>query len=446
MPVKIAIVGKPNVGKSTLFNYFVNKKLALALNVKGLTRDRQTAKASLFDFEFEITDTAGFENEHKLSAQIKEQIMYAVAEADILFFVVDGREGITSYDLELSRLLLKNAKNVICLVNKCEGNTALYLDKGGIYKLGFKDICYVSAEHNLGFADLYEKVIELKNKLNITVEEEPSEKPIKIAVIGKPNAGKSTFINSLLGQDRVLASDLAGTTRDAIKIRTKIEDKFIEIVDTAGIRKKSQIRDEVEQLAVSEAFRAVRLAEIVIYLIDATSSKFIKQDLALIKHAFNEGRVVIVALNKWDVMKDSGEFSLTELQKSINLELDVVSDYPVCKMSALRRKDTVSVLKQALKLYEKWNRRVKSAELNREFAHIVSKHQPKLHKGKAVRLKYITQGKTRPPTFYINCNMTDGVTDDYLRYVRKQLQSVFDLDHIAIRINLTKSKNPYVNK
>lgn len=444
MAVKIAIIGKPNVGKSTLFNYFCRKKIALVADQPGLTRDSKSNYASLFDLNFEIIDTAGFENKNeKLSKLINKQIEHAVLEADIIFFVTEAKSGITAYDIDFARIINKKNKDVICLVNKCEGNYLANFAKGDLYKLGFKHNCFVSAEHNLGFNELYEILTKEFKQHDFFAEHEASEKAVKIAIIGRPNVGKSTFLNNIVGDDRVIVADQAGVTRDATKIRYKHKNRDIEFIDTAGIRKKAQIKDKIEQLSVNESFRNIRLAEVVIYLIDAMELKFIKQDLNLIKYIFNEGRVVLIALNKWDLMRKSDQLTLQELQKEISLELDVVSDYPLIKITALNKKDILKCLDQALIDYEKWNRRIPTAQLNNVLQEIVMNHQPKLHKGKQVRIKYITQAKSRPPTFYLNCNFSNGLTDDYLRYIRKNLAEYFDLDNIPVRIKILKNRNPY---
>ncbi|MBT4989862.1 MAG: ribosome biogenesis GTPase Der, partial [Rickettsiales bacterium] len=379
---------------------------------------------------------------------IMQQIHYATTHADLCLFVVDARIGITSLDKEFASTIRKKNLNTILILNKAEnlGFEDIYLDD--VLKLGFKDYTLFSAEHNVGFLDLYELIEKHIDFDSFEGDGDNilDEKLIKLAIIGRPNVGKSTFINSLLGEQRLVTADEPGVTRDSIKIDFEYKSYKYQLIDTAGIRKKISITEKIEQFSIDESFRTIRLSHVVIFLIDATCHHFVKQDLSLIKHCIDEGRVVLVAINKWDLMKKCDEVTYKDLENQIHLELDHIKSHNLLKISALKKSDVEICMSKVVNLYTKWNFRIPTAKLNNLLAELIMMHPPKLYKGKPIKLKYITQAKARPPTFIINCNYPEKLGDDYIRYLKNSTSDILGLENIPIRIKLTKSSNPFNRK
>ena len=444
----IAIIGRTNVGKSTIFNKIAKKKLAITSNEPGVTRDRNESVCAILDKKFNLVDTAGYEktgtNYHK---DILEQIDYATSHADLCLFVIDAKIGVTALDKEFASLIRKKNLKTILVLNKAENlsYTDIYLDD--ILKLGFQDYTLFSAEHNIGFIDLYELIIKQINFNDFDeTTEELDEKLIKLAIIGRPNVGKSTFINTLIDENRLVTADEPGVTRDPIKVNFEFRDQRYQLIDTAGIRRKLTDKEKIEKFSVDESYRTIRLSHVIIFLIDATSHHFVKQDLALIKHCIDEGRVVLVVINKWDLMQKSDLLTLEELENNISLELDHIKSDSLHKITALNKKDVENVMKRVVSLYKKWNYRITTSKLNNLLNDLVAMHPPKLYKGKPIKLKYITQAKSRPPTFMINCNHPEKLGDDYVRYLKNSTSDILGMENIPIRVKLVKSRNPYDKK
>ncbi len=444
----IAIIGRTNVGKSTIFNKIAKKKLAITSNEPGVTRDRNESVCTILDKKFNLVDTAGYEktgtNYHK---DILEQIDYATSYADLCLFVIDAKIGVTALDKEFASLIRKKNLKTILVLNKAENisYTDIYLDD--ILKLGFKDYTLFSAEHNIGFIDLYELIIKQINFNDFDeTSEDLDEKLIKLAIIGRPNVGKSTFINTLIDENRLVTADEPGVTRDPIKVNFEFRDQRYQLIDTAGIRRKLTDKEKIEKFSVDESYRTIRLSHVIIFLIDATSHHFVKQDLALIKHCIDEGRVVLVVINKWDLMQKSDLLTFEELENNISLELDHIKSDSLHKITALNKQDVENVMKRVVSLYKKWNYRITTSKLNNLLNDLVAMHPPKLYKGKPIKLKYITQAKSRPPTFMINCNYPEKLGDDYVRYLKNSTSDILGMENIPIRVKLVKSRNPYDKK
>ena len=445
---KIVIVGRANVGKSTIFNKLLRKQKAIVFDKAGVTRDFNEEICQIIDNKCKLIDTGGFENikNSEIQKEIQKQINYATNNADLCLFVVDARKGITAIDSEFAKIIRKKSLNTILLLNKAENIELQDLHLDEIHKLGFKDFLLFSAEHNIGFIDLYELITEKIDFGFYNYDNNGDDKPIKLSIIGRPNVGKSTFINNLLGEDRLITMDQPGITRDNIQIPFNYKNIKLELIDTAGIRKKSVLTEEIEKFSVEKSFKTIRLSHIVIFLIDATESHFVKQDLSLIKHCIDEGRVVLVAINKWDLIKKSDKLTIEELENLIKLELDYYKNSNLLKISALNNKEVKIVIDKAISLYEKWNLRIPTNKLNSLLEYLISNNPPKLYKGKPIKIKYITQVKSRPPTFMINCNYPDQLGESYIRYIRNSIQEIYEFENVPIRIKKNKNKNPYNRK
>ncbi|MBL6784953.1 MAG: ribosome biogenesis GTPase Der [Rickettsiales bacterium] len=442
---KIAIIGRTNVGKSTIFNKLIKKKLAITSNTPGVTRDRNESDCQILDRKFTLIDTAGYETEGTDYHQnIIEQIHFATKHSDLCLFVIDVKIGVTTLDREFAQLIRKKNLKTILILNKAENLSFsdIYLDD--IYKLGFKNYILFSAEHNQGFIDLYEMINQEIDFSDYEQDEnDDDDQSIKLAIIGRPNVGKSTFINTLIGEKRLVTADQPGVTRDSIKVNFDFQNQKYQLIDTAGIRRKLTDKEKIEKFSVDESYRTIRLSHVIIFLIDATCYQFVKQDLALIKHCIEEGRVVLVAINKWDLMQKCDLVTYEELENHIHLELDHIKSHNLLKISALQKSDVEKVMRQVVNLYKKWNYRVSTGQLNNLLRDLVIMHPPKLYKGKPIKLKYITQAKARPPTFVVNCNYPEKLGDDYIRYLKNSTSDILGFDNIPIRLKLKKSKNPY---
>jgi GTP-binding protein len=471
----IAIIGRPNVGKSTLFNRLVGKRLALVDDRPGVTRDRRYASARLGDLAFTILDTAGLEEapDASLAGRMREQTSEAIREADVILMVVDVRAGVTPLDRHFAQMLRASGKKVILVGNKAEGHAGR-AGLSDLYSLGFESIALISAEHGEGMGELYEALTEVmgdawrvtreegddtvpkkksKRKLKKSKTEEVLEDAsptthhasLSIAIIGRPNAGKSTLINALIGEERLLTGAEPGITRDAIAIDFEHHGRAMKLVDTAGMRKRANIEDKVEKLAVADTVRALQYAQVVVVLIDATIPME-KQDAVIAALVEREGRAIVIGLNKWDLVRGNKKEYLEELRYLLDKQLPQLSGVTVAPCSGLKREGLNGLLDACIAAYDIWNRRVPTAELNRWLEDIVAHHSPPMVKGRRLKVKYMTQVKTRPPAFQLHCNMAKEFPDAYLRYLINGLRESFGLIGTPIRFHLKASENPFAKK
>lgn len=469
MSFTLAIVGRPNVGKSTLFNRLVGKRLALVDDQPGVTRDLREGAARLGDLRFTVIDTAGLEEvtDDSLQGRMRRLTERAVEMADICLFMIDARTGVTPTDEMLTDILRKRADHVILAANKAEGSAA---DAGLLeaYGLGLGEPIRLSAEHGEGLNDLYAQLMPLADRLaardaenapetDVEIGEEPDAepldyrqptqaKPMQIAVIGRPNAGKSTLINTLLGEDRLLTGPEAGITRDAISLSFDWDGLPVRMFDTAGMRKKAKVQEKLEKLSVSDGLRAVRFAEVVIVLLDA-AIPFEQQDLRIADLAEREGRAVVVAVNKWDVETDKQQ-KLRDLKEAFERLLPQLRGAPLVTVSAKTGRGLDRLRTAVARAYEIWNRRVPTAALNRWLAGMVEAHPPPAPAGRRIKLRYMTQAKTRPPGFVVMCSAPDKMSESYSRYLVNGLREDFDMPGTPVRLVMRSqaSQNPYKGK
>jgi len=452
MSITVAIVGRPNVGKSTLFNRLVGRRLALVDDMPGVTRDRREGDARLADLEFRIFDTAGLDEaaSDTLEGRMREQTLMALAEADVCLFMIDARAGVTPIDRHFVELVRKSETPVILAANKAEGRdggAALY----EAYELGLGDPIRLSAEHGEGLTELYDALVPFverdtdEHKADVSDEAPAGEdKPLRIAIIGRPNAGKSTLINKLLGEERLLTGPEAGITRDSISVDWKWKDLPVKLFDTAGLRKRARISAKLEKLSVADALRAVRFAEVVVLLIDA-QQPFEKQDLHLADLAAREGRALVLAVNKWDLITDKSA-TMAKLKEMAERLLPQVRGVPLVTFSALTGRSINRLMPAVMEVYEAWNRRVSTGELNRWLLQALERHPPPAAKGRRIKLRYMTQAKTRPPTFVTFCTRAGELPDAYSRYLVNGLRSDFGIWGSPVRLHVRQGKNPYVRK
>ncbi|MDX1924197.1 MAG: ribosome biogenesis GTPase Der [Rickettsiaceae bacterium] len=444
MKPTIALVGRPNVGKSTLFNRLSKQTKAIVHDLPGVTRDRKYASGSIGPVEFVVIDTPGLEQKEK--AAIEERMMgqtfAAVAASDLVCIIVDGPAGITPQDEFFASLIRKHHKNIVLIANKCEKK--IILDKQ-FFKLGFGEPVCISAEHGLGMMDLCETFMEKLPKDNSDFDDPFKSNFIQMSVIGRPNAGKSTFINGIIGQERMLTGPEAGITRDAVDIDWYYKGKNIKLVDTAGVRKKTQITKSLEKLSVSDTLNSIKYANIVILMIDAQLG-IEGQDLNLINFVINEGRAIVVAINKWDLVKDKKAYK-EEIEYKLETDLSHIKGVQVVYISAQNKENIQKVIDSAIKAYEVWNVKIPTSKLNKWLGYTLEHHQlPMLKNGKRIRIKYMLQTKTRPPTFKLFVNIKDGIPDSYQKYLINSMRSEFDLPGIPIRFQYETTVNPYAKK
>ena len=455
MPFTIAIIGRPNVGKSTLFNRLVGQKLALVDDEPGVTRDRREGEARLGDLEFTIIDTAGLDDGAKgsLTARMQEQTETAIALADALMFVIDARAGLTPNDRAFADFARRANKPVLLLANKSEGKHG---EAGAMesYALGLGDPIQVSAEHGEGLGDLYDALRELMPEPvedeeehsgdESVTEEDFTKRPIRVAIVGRPNAGKSTLINHLLGEERLLTSPEAGTTRDSIAVEIDWKGRAFRLFDTAGLRRRSRIEEKLEKLSVADALRAVRFAEVVVLMMDA-QNKFEEQDLRIADLIEREGRALVIAVNKWD-LTDGKPGQISALRTEADHWLPQVAGVPIVAVSGLTGEGIDRLMEAIVAAYAVWNRRVPTSALNRWFEQAVDANPPPAVSGRRLKLNYITQTKARPPSFVLFCSRADAVPQSYLRYLINSLRNVFDLPGTPVRITLREKANPFAHK
>lgn len=481
MPFKIAIIGRPNVGKSTLFNRLTRTKQAIVHNMPGVTRDRREGFCTIKSKKCILVDTPGLEEEPdelKLENRMMLQTKAAVAEADVCLMVVDGRAGVTPVDIFFAGWLRRLGKPVITVVNKCEGSKGVS-GESEAFKLGFEQVVPISAEHNEGIADLEDAIFRIQS-LGYRVKEDADSEPwknekvkkkvrkskdntdilaedsaetevaaqepyLQLAIIGRPNTGKSTLLNHLFGSERVLTGPEAGLTRDAIAVDLEIDGRKIKLIDTAGMRKKANVNKTVEKMSVGDSLYAIRFCHVAILMLDATQA-LEKQDLTLADLVEREGRAIVIALNKWDLVQDK-DSALKEIRARLGEIMQQIKDAPLVTISALEGKNVDRVITAAFNAYEVWNRRVSTAKLNNWLKFAEDRHIPPIgNNGRRIRLKYITQGNIRPPTFTLFVNNTKDLPDSYKRYLTNSLRHDLDLPGVPIRLMIRASDNPYAEK
>ncbi|WP_375206387.1 ribosome biogenesis GTPase Der [Hyphococcus sp.] len=455
MPVKIALVGRPNVGKSTLFNRLVGKRLALVDDTPGVTRDRREGEAKLGDLSFTVVDTPGLEEapEAALEGRMRKQTDAAVAEAAACLLLVDARAGVTPLDRTFASLLRASGKPVILLANKAEGNAgeAGYYDA---YELGVGEPIAISAEHGEGMGELYNALepflaeMQDEEELDEETEWDNPLKPLRVAIIGRPNAGKSTLVNKLIGDNRLLTGPEAGITRDSISVewtwRGKDRDWPVKLFDTAGMRKKAKVQSKLEKLSVADALRAIKFAEVAVLLLDA-EHPFDKQDLQIADLALREGRALVIAVNKWDLIEDKDE-KMGEIREMAERLLPQAPGIPITPFSALTGAGVNRLMPAVVKVYIDWNARVKTSELNDWLQEAVHRHAPPAVSGQRIKLRYIAQTKTRPPTFVAQCTRAEDLPTSYKRYLVNGIRDAFDIKAVPIRLILKKPDNPYAKE
>ncbi|WP_088347422.1 MULTISPECIES: ribosome biogenesis GTPase Der [Rhodomicrobium] len=451
MTLSIVIAGRPNVGKSTLFNRLAGKRLALVDDMPGLTRDRKEAEAVIGKRVLRLTDTAGLEEaeEGSIAARMSQQSQGAIHSADLILFMIDVRTGITPADEQFALDVRATGKPVILVANKCEGRTT----QAGFYeafKLGLGEPVGISAEHGTGIGELYERVGEVLDGLgdegqNAGLEADiPSrERALKLAIVGRPNAGKSTLVNTLLGEERMITGPEPGLTRDSVSTDFTWQGREIKLFDTAGLRRKSRISEKAEKLAVGDALNAIRFAEVIVLLIDVEQA-LDKQDLQLASLSEREGRALVIGINKWDLVADRDKL-LRELRLQVTEQLPQVKGVPVVPVSALSGRGADKLMKAVFEVYEAWNKRVSTAGLNRWFGDAIDNHPPPAVSGKRLKLRYITQSNARPPTFIMFCSRPESLPESYKRYLVNGLRDAFGLHSVPIRLHLRKPKNPYAD-
>lgn len=480
--LRVAIVGRPNVGKSTLFNRLTGKQLAIVDDTPGVTRDWRESDGRILDQKLRVIDTAGLEEkfDDSMEARMRRQTEQALGISDVVIFVVDGRAGLTPIDHHFAQWLRKQKKPIILLVNKCEQDSIADTARGEAYALGLGDPIPFSSAHGIGIDELYTALMphfpeeddEFTNadeghrfwseedldrlegdesfefldlEAQDPVENVPPENrpPIRIAIVGRPNAGKSTLMNALLEEDRVITGPEAGLTRDSIAVDWEWGGQKFRLVDTAGLRKKGRITHRLEKMAVDDTLRAIRLSQIVFLLVDA-SAPMEKQDLQIADLVIREGRVLILGINKWDTVEDKNA-KLAEIKDILFSSLAQIPDIPLVPLSALREQNLDKLMDTAIKAYTVWNRRVSTGRLNRWLAARVSQIPPPLVNNRPNKLRFMTQINVRPPTFALWVSKPDNLPDTYKRYLINNLRKDYDLPGVPIRLLLRKSKNPFAN-
>jgi GTP-binding protein len=445
----VAIVGRPNVGKSTLFNRLVGKKLALVDDRPGVTRDRREGDAKLVGLEFRVIDTAGYEDEdpHTLPGRMRQQTEAAVRDADVALFLIDGRQGLTPLDEEIGRWLRAGKTPVVVAANKAEGRAG---ESGRLeaYALGLGDPIAISAEHGEGVVDLFEMLRPHVEHEHYETDAEELEEghdsdhaPLKLAIVGRPNAGKSTLVNRMVGEERMITGPEAGITRDSISLDWQWQGRPVQLVDTAGLRKRAKVDDKLEKLSAADTRRSIDYAEVVLLLLDATRG-LEAQDLRIADQVVEEGRALIIALNKWDVAENASSL-FNGVKAALEEGLSQLKNVPVLAISAKTGTAVDDVLKVAFELRESWSRRIPTGELNRWFETAVEANPPPAPGGKRIKLRYITQVKTRPPSFVVFGSRVDQLPDSYRRYLLNSMRRDLKLGPVPMRLSFRSPKNPF---
>jgi GTP-binding protein len=441
MPLKLAIVGRPNVGKSTLFNRLAGRKLAIVDDRPGVTRDRRFATGRLGDIDLELIDTAGFEDvsDESLESRMRAQTEVAIDEADISLFVIDSRDGVTPLDEVFAEILRKRDKPVVVVANKAEGSAG---DSGVLeaFGLGLGEPVPISAEHGEGMADLYAALAEVAPEANLA-EDDDGEKHVRIAIVGRPNAGKSTLVNRLIGEDRMLTGPEAGITRDAIPVDWTWDDRPVRLVDTAGLRRKAKVQEKLEKLSTQDTIRAITFAEVVILVMDATHP-FEIQDLQIADLVEREGRALVFVLAKWDLVEDP-QATLAEIIEEAQRQLPQVRGAPIVALSAETGRGLDRLMPAVFKTHGDWSTKVKTRDLNDWLHMAIERHPPPSVGGRRVKPKYMAQTKARPPTFVLFASRADQLPEQYRRYLINSIRESFDLPGVPIRVTVKSNKNPY---
>lgn len=451
----VAIIGRPNVGKSTLFNRLVGKKIALVDDQPGVTRDRREGVGKLYDLTFNIIDTAGYEDDDvaTLPGRMRQQTEAAVEGADVALFVVDGRAGVTPLDEEIARWLRSTTTPIVLAVNKAEGKQALDTVMEA-YALGFGEGIAISGEHGEGMADLFQALLPyVDGAVEELIDNEAPDAPLKLAIVGRPNAGKSTLINRFLGEDRLVTGPEAGITRDSISIdwlwhdsnpaNPDFAERKVRLIDTAGMRKRAKVQEKLEKLSVADARRAIDFAEVVVLLLDATKGLEV-QDLKIADGVIEEGRALVIAINKWDVA-ENGASLFNGIRAALDEGLAQLKGVPMIAVSGLTGKGLDQLLTAAFAARDAWSRRVPTAVLNRWFEAAVDANPPPAPGGKRIKLRYITQARNRPPTFVVFGTRVDQLPTSYHRYLLNGIRRDLDFGAVPVRINLRSPKNPFAD-
>lgn len=466
--ITVALVGRPNVGKSSIFNRLVGKQMAIVHDTPGVTRDYRLADAQLGNYKFKIMDTAGLEENINdtdvMMNHMQDKTLFAVSKADVLLFVINGQEGINPVDEGMARYIRQWNKPVIVLVNKADSKKS----EGTMleaYSLGLGEPLPISAAHNQGFLDLedmlapfmpdvieeedeyerdnFEFTEEITEEQAAIIDEDPT-KPIKIAIVGRPNVGKSTLLNAIIGEERAITSPIAGTTRDPVTVQWIYNDRPFRLVDTAGLRKKAKIIDHIEKMSASESLRAIRLAQVVILVMDVEEA-LDHQDQAIADMCIKEGRALVIAVNKWDTVSNPDDLR-KNLRDRLNFHISQVKDVPMVTISALNGKGINKMLDKVLETYLMWQRRVATSPLNKWLLQMEQNHPPPMASGRSNRLRYMTQIKSKPPTFGVWVSRPDDIPDTYERYLVNGLRERFNLPGIPIRLYFRSTKNPYIGE
>ncbi len=447
MEATIAIVGRPNVGKSTLFNRLVGRRTALVHNEPGVTRDWREERAHLADLSFRLIDTAGLEDvaSHSLAERVQRQTELALAQADIVLFLIDARAGATPLDSHFADWLRKCRATVVLVANKCEGDSST-AGLAEAHSLGFGDPVPVSAEHGEGMALLYDAVAPLLGSVvaakDSSAASEAADGSIRLAIVGRPNVGKSTLVNALLGHERVLTGPEPGITRDAIATSWRYRGRLIELVDTAGLRRRARVTEKLEKLAAGDTLRAIRFAQVVALVLDATAL-LERQDLGIASQVVEEGRALIIVVTKWDLIAEKTK-AVSDLRDRLERSLPQVRGVPVVTLSGLTGQNVERLMPAVLRAFEVWNKRIPTGSLNSWLADATARHPPPLTTLKRrLRIRYATQPKARPPTFVLFVNRPSELPDSYRRYLENGLRERFSLDGTPIRLTLRKGDNPY---
>jgi GTP-binding protein len=450
MSFTVVIVGRPNVGKSTLFNRLVGRRLALVDDLPGVTRDRREGAARLGDLDFTIIDTAGLEDSdgESLAGRMLAQTKQAIGQADAVFFLLDAKSGPVPADRAFADLVRRSGKPAIVVANKAEGrgSAARVLEA---YELGLGEPVAISAEHGDGLADLFEALREAlpeaTRSASKTAESEETEtRPIRVAVVGRPNSGKSTLVNRLLGEERMVTGPEAGITRDTIAVGLEWKGQKFRLHDTAGLRRPPRVQEKLEKLSVADAINAIRFAEVVVLLMDS-EHPFEEQDLRIADLVEREGRALLIGISKWDLSERKAG-GITRLREQADERLPQVKGMPVIGISGLTGEGLDRLMEAVVDIHEVWNKRTPTAQLNRWLGDVISAHPPPAVSGRRIRLDYVTQPKARPPSFVLFCTRADAVPAAYRRYLVNELREAFDMPGTPIRLTLREKANPFVGR
>jgi GTPase len=441
----VAILGRPNVGKSTLFNRLIGRRLALVDDTPGVTRDRREGEAALGDLRFRVIDTAGLEEADagSLVARMQAQTERAVAEADVALLLIDARAGLTPLDRHFADALRRGKTPVVLVANKAEGRAG----EGGLleaFALGLGEPVAISAEHGDGLAELYAALVPFVGGDAGETAAPRGERPLQLAIVGRPNVGKSSLVNRLLEDERVLTGPEAGITRDAIATLWQWRGRMVRLIDTAGLRRRAKVEAKLEKLSVADTLRAIRFAEVVVLVVDATQG-LEKQDLAIAELVEEEGRALVLAVNKWDVVEEKSA-ALRKIKDRLQISLPQLAGLRFVMLSALTGAGVAKLMPAVIAAHDAWNKRLATPTLNRWLARVQERHPPPLVSGRRLKLRYMAQANVRPPTFALFASKPGELPDSYRRYLVNLLREDFDLPGVPIRMMLRKGENPYADK